>query len=144
MKKNNKKGFTLAELLIVVAIIGILVAISIPVFTAQLKKAKDATNVANARSIYAQLTADYLDDGKIDDVPDHYGWDENSDYDDIIIGTEKYHFAKLPGAELTITNATGSDTAQPTVTYKHGDDLGFDPQTSYWGDPNSAGEDIGG
>lgn len=32
---NRKKGFTLAELLIVVAIIGVLVAVSVPVFTAQ-------------------------------------------------------------------------------------------------------------
>lgn len=35
-KKNS--GFTLAELLIVVAVVGILVAISIPVFTSQLHK----------------------------------------------------------------------------------------------------------
>ena len=31
MKKNNNKGFTLAELLIVVAIIAVLVAIAIPI-----------------------------------------------------------------------------------------------------------------
>ena len=34
-KWNSKKAFTLAELLIVVAIIGVLVAISIPIFTSQ-------------------------------------------------------------------------------------------------------------
>ena len=48
--KQNKKGFTLAELLIVVAIIGVLVAISIPIFNNQLRKARFATNLANARS----------------------------------------------------------------------------------------------
>lgn len=47
---RKKKGFTLAELLIVVAIIGVLVAISVPIFTAQLKKARLATNQANCRS----------------------------------------------------------------------------------------------
>ena len=60
MKKNNKKGFTLAELLIVVAIIGVLVAISIPIFTSQLKKARLATNQANARSAHAALVAELL------------------------------------------------------------------------------------
>ena len=38
MNKNKNKGFTLAELLIVVAIIGVLVAISIPIFSKQLEK----------------------------------------------------------------------------------------------------------
>ena len=60
MNKNNKKGFTLAELLIVVAIIGVLVAVSIPIFTAQLEKARDATSVANMRSAYAEASAALL------------------------------------------------------------------------------------
>lgn len=60
-KKLNKKGFTLAELLIVVAIIGVLVAISIPIFTAQLRKARLATNQANARAAYAAAVAAELD-----------------------------------------------------------------------------------
>jgi prepilin-type N-terminal cleavage/methylation domain-containing protein len=39
-KIRENKGFTLAELLVVVAIIGILVAVSIPIFTSQLEKGK--------------------------------------------------------------------------------------------------------
>lgn len=63
MKKNNKKGFTLAELLIVVAIIAVLVAVAIPVFTTQLEKSREATDVANIRSAYAALMADYIANG---------------------------------------------------------------------------------
>ena len=61
MKKNNK-GFTLAELLIVVAIIAVLVAIAIPVFTSQLEKSKEATDQANIRSAYAEVMAAALTD----------------------------------------------------------------------------------
>ncbi len=62
MKKNNKKGFTLAELLIVVAIIAVLVAIAIPIFRGQLEKAREATDEANARSAYGEAVAAYLAD----------------------------------------------------------------------------------
>jgi len=63
MKKlKNKKGFTLAELLIVVAIVAVLVAISIPVFTSKLEKAREATDVANMRAAKAAAVAMYLDD----------------------------------------------------------------------------------
>ena len=57
MKKNNNKGFTLMEMLIVVAIIAVLVAIAIPVFTNQLEKAREATDAANIRSAYAEVMA---------------------------------------------------------------------------------------
>ena len=66
LKKMNKKGFTLAELLIVVAIIAVLVAISIPIFSAQLEKAKEATDMANIRSAYAEVVANYLGDSTKD------------------------------------------------------------------------------
>ena len=59
-KKLNKKGFTLAELLIVVAIIAVLAAIAIPVFSGQLTKAKIAADKANVRAWYAECTANYL------------------------------------------------------------------------------------
>ena len=55
-KKLTKKGFTLAELLIVVAILAILVAVSIPIFTSQLNKAKKSTDMANVRAFKALVT----------------------------------------------------------------------------------------
>lgn len=60
MKTNNRKGFTLAELLIVVAIIAVLVAISIPIFSGQLEKAKQATDLANMRSAKAAVAAEWM------------------------------------------------------------------------------------
>ena len=54
------KGFTLAELLIVVAIIGVLVAISVPIFTSQLEKSREATDKANIRTAMSELQAAYL------------------------------------------------------------------------------------
>lgn len=59
-KKLTKKGFTLAELLIVVAILAILVAVSIPIFTSQLDKAKTATDDANVRAAKAAAVTAYL------------------------------------------------------------------------------------
>ena len=54
---KNRKGFTLAELLIVVAIIGVLVAISIPIFSNQLERSREATDLANVRAAYAEVMA---------------------------------------------------------------------------------------
>ena len=67
MKKirSSKKGFTLAELLIVVAIIGVLVGISIPIFSAQLEKSREATDIANLRAAKAAITAKYLEDAEL-------------------------------------------------------------------------------
>lgn len=52
---KSKKGFTLVEMLIVVAIIAILVGISIPVVNAQQEKAKEAVDLANVRVAYTKV-----------------------------------------------------------------------------------------
>lgn len=62
---NRKQGFTLAELLIVVAIIGVLVAVSVPIFTAQRRKAVDAVNKANIRAAKAMALAAFYDDNTV-------------------------------------------------------------------------------
>lgn len=58
---KQKSGFTVAELLVVVAIIGVLVAISIPIFTFQRQKAIIAVNKANIRSAKAAAAAAMYD-----------------------------------------------------------------------------------
>ncbi|SHN54398.1 prepilin-type N-terminal cleavage/methylation domain-containing protein [Butyrivibrio hungatei DSM 14810] len=67
LKIRKNKGFTLAELLIVVAIIAVLVAVSIPIFTGKLEKARIATTEANVRSAKAAAIADWMDTAKIDE-----------------------------------------------------------------------------
>ena len=77
-KKLNKKGFTLAELLIVVAIVAILAAIAIPVFTSSLDRAKEATDAANLRAAQGAAAAAYLNvqygtaDGSVTDPTGKY------------------------------------------------------------------------
>ena len=58
--KKNEKGFTLMEMLIVVAIIAVLVAIAIPTFNSSLNRAKAATDAANIRAGYASVMLDIL------------------------------------------------------------------------------------
>lgn len=58
---RNKRGFTLAELLVVVAVIAVLVGISIPIFTSQLEKSRESTDLANVRAAYAEVMAEAIE-----------------------------------------------------------------------------------
>ena len=59
-KFQNKKGFTLVEMLIVVAIIAILIAIAIPIISATLERAREAVDDGNWRSAISLGNAYYL------------------------------------------------------------------------------------
>ena len=66
MQKSNPKGFTLIELMIVIAIIGILAAIAIPNFIAYRDKAFCGKGEYDAHNTLSALTSYYSE-------PDHYG-----------------------------------------------------------------------
>lgn len=79
-RKTRGKGFTLAELLIVVAIIAVLVAISIPIFTSQLHKARVATDWANLRAYYAEIQADFISTGEYNKKVPYEGNPNSTEY----------------------------------------------------------------
>lgn len=125
-RKRNRKGFTLAELLIVVAIIAVLVAIAIPVFTSQLEKSREATDKANLRAAYAeQMTWILTWDGTATPTPitvnvkqTQANWqsDANSTTTKIADGTSASGIdvtAKTGGTWIVTVNTSGTE---PKVT----------------------------
>lgn len=65
MKKNNRKGFTIVELVIVIAVIAILAAVLIPTFAGIIKKANDSSALQEARNIYTAYLAEAANDGAV-------------------------------------------------------------------------------
>lgn len=126
MKKiKNKAGFTLAELLIVIAIISVLVAVAIPVFTAQLEKARVAVDQTNARAASSLAYSEYMLNHTTDgEVVYTFGTDTN---DNLFILThsakEGDAFEDNPpeagGTELA-AKSTALKSTQLSVTVKDG------------------------
>lgn len=69
MKKKSLKGFTLAELLIVMAVIVVLAAIAIPTFAKQLETARESSDVENIRAAaseaFAETYTTYITDDQV-------------------------------------------------------------------------------
>ena len=86
-KKRNKKGFTLVELVVVVAILGILAAVAIPRLTSSRDKANRAAVLANLRTIESAITMAEADETDISNVDENYG----------LVGTHLAAWPKGPG-----------------------------------------------
>ena len=78
MKNNNKKGFTIVELVIVIAVIAILAAVLIPTFTGVTEKAQKSAALQNAENAWKEFLGEYAD--KMDKVQDFDGAIKSGDY----------------------------------------------------------------
>ena len=67
MRKNNRKGFTIVELVIVIAVIAILATVLVPTFGNVIEKANKSAALQEARNEFTEYMIDYAATGK-DDV----------------------------------------------------------------------------
>lgn len=72
-KRKDKKGFTLMEMLIVVAIIAVLVAIAVPTFNSSLKAAKKAADDASIKTAYTEYILFKTGTGAVNEAPEFTG-----------------------------------------------------------------------
>ena len=65
MKRMSKKGFTIVELVIVIAVIAVLSAILIPTFSGVISNAKDTAAVSGANNAHTQYLSQQTDGGEV-------------------------------------------------------------------------------
>ena len=70
MKKTNKKGFTIVELVIVIAVIAILAAVLIPNISRLVKKANESSDITLTKNMNTLLAMDEAENGKATDMYD--------------------------------------------------------------------------
>ena len=121
-KMNNKKGFTIVELVIVIAIIAILAAVLIPTFSNVIEKSRASAALQAGKSKFEELYALDYADGKIDGKENNtsfMGSDNKVTKDGFTTCTYTFADNKVTGFTYADTNgytATYSPTADPTWT----------------------------
>ncbi|MEA3369318.1 MAG: prepilin-type N-terminal cleavage/methylation domain-containing protein [Candidatus Ratteibacteria bacterium] len=119
MKKKKRAGFTLVEIMIVVAIIGVLVAIAIPNFLRARREARDARRKADIRQLQSALTRYNLTYGEYPlsggASSPNSGWSNSSDSSWDTLQTElEGYIKKLPKDPV---NETGGWTGGGKYNY---------------------------
>src|ERR1700690_2237602 len=97
MRNRASKGFTLMELLIVVAIIGIIAAIAIPNMLNALNRSKQKKTMADMRTIATAWEARQVDFGRFSAAGLGYTWPTaDFAYDDLTTAIVPTYIRKVP------------------------------------------------
>ena len=115
MKNTKKRGFTIVELVIVIAVIAILASVLIPTFSGVVAKAKKSAALQEARNAYTNYLANY--------VTEYNG----SLPDDLCIKSGDYYF-EVKAGQFTGEECSNT-TAHPYYTIASGE-LVAPPQTN--------------
>ena len=100
MKKTNKKGFTIVELVIVIAVIAIVAGVLIPTFTSVSNRAKESAALQKARTAYTAITVYDIDAEQDNEADNEVG-------ENYVIKADDYYFVVTDG-ELSTTPATAT------------------------------------
>jgi type IV pilus assembly protein PilA len=110
MRKNNSKGFTIVELVIVIAVIAILAGVLIPTFSGIVEKAKKSAALQEAQNAYKEAYAIALsDDGKITTA------DNGTNGEGIVVSGFTFKVTETPEGEgANAKKVIGWDVTEPT------------------------------